>query len=80
MKCTPAFVVAKDTKNGIVLLGGLGVMGVGQMCFPMEERHKEYEGFIEAEERELAPHVPAIQSLHFQNAMRESEILRKGEG
>lgn len=42
------FIIAKDTKNRQVLLGGLGGMGVGQMWFGLGEMHKEYPGFEKA--------------------------------
>ena len=42
------WVEAKDLKNKMVLLGGLGCMGVGQMWSPLEKRHRQYPGFKEA--------------------------------
>ena len=48
-----SFIVKKDTKNQRVLLGGLGGMGVGQMPVPMEENHKNYPGWEEAEDGEV---------------------------
>ena len=41
-------VVKKDTKKGLVLIGGLGEMGVGEMWFNEDERHAEYPGYAEA--------------------------------
>lgn len=46
------WVEAKDTEHGMVLLGGLGGCGVGNMWVPLTERHKEYLGFTEAPEVE----------------------------
>lgn len=49
LRCTTGtFVIAKDIRNGWVLLGGLGGMGVGQMWFGLEERHKSYANFDSA--------------------------------
>ena len=47
--CRNTFVVARDIKRGRILLGGLGVLGVGQMWFDETDRHKDYQGYNEAE-------------------------------
>lgn len=45
------FVVAKDSKKGRVLLGGLGAMGVGQMWMTMDHtRDSQRPGWDEAPE------------------------------
>ena len=41
------WIVAK--KDGRVLLGGLGSIGVGQMWVDEEQHHKEYPGYNDAE-------------------------------
>jgi len=50
------FVIAKDTKNGEVLLGGLGGMGVGQMWFGITEYNQQYEGFDDAPDIDTETH------------------------
>ncbi len=49
------WVVARDPEAKRVLLGGLGGMGVGQMWFGEDDRHKEYPGYAEAR----IEHAPA---------------------
>lgn len=44
------WVVARDRSKGMVLVGGLGGLGVGEMWFREEARHSEYEGYGEAPE------------------------------
>jgi hypothetical protein len=43
------WIEARDPR-GLVLIGGLGCMGVGQMWFVEDERHKDYPGYEEAPE------------------------------
>lgn len=44
-----SYVVARKPSEGLVLLGGLGAMGVGQMWFTETDDHKQYPGYAEAE-------------------------------
>ncbi len=44
------WIKAKDTKDGYVLLGGLGGMGVGEMWSKTEDRHKENPAYADAPE------------------------------
>lgn len=46
------WIVARDRKNGWVLVGGLGGLGVGQMWFKEDERDKNRPGYNEAPEQE----------------------------
>ena len=46
-----SFIIAKDTKNKKILLGGLGAMGIGIMWFNIDGDEKK-EGFNEAPERD----------------------------
>lgn len=50
MRNTPTWIVARDRKDGYVLLDGLGPSGCGQMWFKEEERHKTYDGYEGAPE------------------------------
>lgn len=50
------FVIAKDTKNREVLLGGLGSFGVGQMWFGITEYNRQYEGFDDAPDIDTETH------------------------
>lgn len=43
------YVVARCPSGGTILLGGLGVMGVGEMWFTESEEHKSHPGYAEAE-------------------------------
>jgi hypothetical protein len=45
------WVEARDRKDGWVLLGGLGGIGVGQMWSKEAEDHKNYPGYEDAPER-----------------------------
>jgi len=45
---TTPFVVARDPERGVTLLGGLGVLGVGQMWFADREEYRDYPGFEDA--------------------------------
>jgi hypothetical protein len=45
------WVVARDRKDGWVLLGGLGGLGVGEMWSKEVEDHKNYPGYEDAPER-----------------------------
>ena len=45
-----SFVQARDTKNGRILIGGLGGMGVGEMWFEETESHRAYPGYAEAKD------------------------------
>ena len=47
-----SYVIARDKLLHKILLGGLGAMGVGQLWFDEEDRHKEYPGYKEAIELE----------------------------
>lgn len=49
-----AYVLARDPSKGRILLGGLGGLGVGQMWFNEDERHKEYPGYADAPAKEAA--------------------------
>ena len=51
------WVVAKDTKNELVKLGGLGACGVGEMVLPTQERHKQYTNYKEAPDTDLSTQV-----------------------
>lgn len=42
------FVVARDPAKGLILIGGLGGLGVGQMWSSESERHKALPGYDEA--------------------------------
>ena len=42
------FIIARDDEARMVLIGGLGGAGVGQMWFGLEDRHKDYPGFEDA--------------------------------
>lgn len=46
------WIVAKDSKLGRVLKGGLGGSGVGQMWFTADEHDQQGEGYSEAPERD----------------------------
>ena len=43
-----SFVVARNPSEKKILLGGLGGLGVGEMWFDEEPRHKSYPGYREA--------------------------------
>ena len=45
------FVIARDVQQGRILLGGLGVLSVGEMWVNEEPRHKNYDGYADAAER-----------------------------
>ena len=47
------YVIAKDTKNKRVFIGGLGSCGVGRMWVNMTDdlRHEDYAGWEDAEEQ-----------------------------
>ena len=42
------FVIARDKKNKKILLGGLGILGVGQMWVDEKLHHKKYRGYKKA--------------------------------
>ncbi len=48
MDAGPCFVVARDPSKKMVLLGGLGAMGVGEMWFKDEPPHRDYHGYDDA--------------------------------
>jgi hypothetical protein len=48
-------ILGKDTKEGVVLLGGLGCMGVGRMWFYLQSYHLDLVGWNEAPEVEYKP-------------------------
>jgi len=65
------WVVAKDSKNLRVKLGGLGCMGIGEMWFQDEPRYAEYPGYKEAPEQDSPdPSQPLLSSL-----IKELEVL-----
>jgi hypothetical protein len=41
-------VISRCPSRGLILLGGLGFHGVGEMWFPEEPHHAGYEGYAEA--------------------------------
>jgi hypothetical protein len=56
------WIEARDRKDGWVLLGGLGGMGVGQMWTKETEDHKKYPGYEDAPEQD-APEQSSIESF-----------------
>lgn len=70
-KVRQAFVVARDPDAGMVLLGGLGAQGVGQMWFKEEPKHREREGY-DAAPIEKYPGDPLTAALVVENAKREA--------
>lgn len=95
MRCSEPFIVAKDTKHGLVLLGGLGAQGVGQMTSEAADHHKGYAGYVEAPEQDLRGTFGTVEfrekmmagrlgmadmRIPIGNALREVEVMRKGEG
>ena len=42
------WIIARDRMNKRVLIGGLGSMGIGEMWFNEESRHRAYIGYDEA--------------------------------
>lgn len=44
------WIVAKDSKNGYVLKGGLGGLGVGQMWFKASDKDKQESEYLNAPE------------------------------
>ena len=55
MRYSTIFVIARDQKSGMIFLGGLGGMRVGQMWFKEEKRHSGYEGYGTAPEQVCPP-------------------------
>jgi len=47
------WIIAKDTKHGRVLIGGLGGMGVGQMWFKVGQENLDDPEYLAAPEVEL---------------------------
>lgn len=45
------WIEARDRKQKLVLVGGLGSFGVGTMWVEEEERHKRYAGYEDAPEK-----------------------------
>ena len=48
------WVIARDRKNGWVLMGGCGCLGVGEMWYK-DEDYSEYPGYKKAPELESTP-------------------------
>lgn len=42
------WIVARDPKRGVILIGGLGGMGIGEMWFAENESHRDEIGYSEA--------------------------------
>lgn len=68
------FVLAQDPASGKILLGGLGVLGVGQMWVSPEPRHQDYIGYSTAVERPQDD-----EQAFFDSMTAELEILRERE-
>lgn len=45
---TNVWIVARDLKNKMILLGGLGAFGIGEMWVSEELKHKDYPGYASA--------------------------------
>lgn len=45
---TNVWIEARDPKRGVVLLGGLGALGCGEMWAEEEPRHRDYPGYEDA--------------------------------
>jgi hypothetical protein len=65
------FVVARDRQQGMVLLGGLGAVGVGQMWRPDDGSDKDYPGYDDA------PEQTCREQSALDNAMHEHELMNK---
>jgi hypothetical protein len=63
MRCGESFVVARDRANNRVLVGGLGVVGVGEMWFNDEGKHSDYRGYDSAPEQVSQDPVKLAQEL-----------------
>ena len=72
------WVVAKDTANRRVLIGGLGAIGVGEMWFDMTEEVIGRTGFEEAPEQDSTGGF-GVGGDPIANALKELEMLTKRE-
>lgn len=57
------WVVARHRSRRLVLLGGLGAMGCGQMWLPQDPRHASYHGWIGAPEQDSGLGDPQDQPI-----------------